>query len=443
MNKVEGMDFRYLMQNQKKIKTNSSSQKEGKRVVEYDFKIVSFKIGNEYYGIDIMSVKEILKEKKFTRIPNALEFVRGVLNLRGDIIPVIDLAKMFNLDKNKETSDELCSIVIIKVENLLIGIIVEQIQHVIPLRKDDIQPPSPLLGSINERFINGVVDINDRLYVILDTDMIFSDKEKAKKETIPQDTDLSEEFFVYFINQIEELCGVHVNTVNKSRIRDFYNEYVKENNIKEMPKVSKEIADTMLKKFLSTNTDEFWEHGLVDRFTDSAISELSKICSDEVRLLNVGCGNGFETFSIFLAVYERMNGPDVRAVAMDINLASVSSASGLEVDGNMIPSWMNKSEYFTNTGGNLYKINKAINDKIYFEFHDAKNIAANHKKFDIIVARDMSLYLKEAEYMAFLEDLSDKLSKGGVLVLGDNEIISNPKFSKVNSDRVSVYVKNK
>ena len=442
MNQVENMDFRYLMQNQKKINTTSSSHKDNKNIIEYDFKIVSFKIGDEFYGIDIMAVKEILKEKKFTRVPNALEFVRGVLNLRGDIIPVIDLAKMFNLGNGKKITNDLQSIIIIKVENLLIGIIVEQIQHVIPLRKSDIQPPSPLLGSINERYISGVVDINNRLYVILDTDSVFSDKEKAKKETIPQDTDLTEEFFVYFVNQVEELCGVHINSANKWKFRDYYNEYVTDNNIKEMPKVSKEIAETMVNKVLSIHTDEFWESNLIDRFNDSAIAALGKICSDEVRVMDIGCGNGFETFSAYLAIHNSMNGAIVKLTAIDTNLASVSSASGLVVDGNIIPSWMEKQKNFIEVGGNQYKIHKEINDKIYFEFHDAKNISANHKKFDIIIARDMSLYLKEAEYITFIDEIADRLIKGGVLMIGDNEVISNQKFTKVNADRLSIFIKN-
>lgn len=441
MSSVENMDFRYLMQNQKRIGKSFSEKKE-KQIIEYDFKIVSFKIGNEYYGIDIMSVKEILKEKKFTRIPNALDFVKGVLNLRGDIMPVIDLAKMFHLKTTEKNKNELDSIVIIKVENLLIGIIVEQIQHVIPLRRDDIQPPSPLLGSINERYISGVVDLNDKLFVILDTEAIFSDKEKAKKETIPQESDLSEEFFAFFVNQVEEFCGIHIQQVNKAKFRTFYNDYVKENNIVDMPKISKETADKCLYQFMSIHTDEFWESLFAERFSSAVLPHLSKICSDEVNVLDVGCGSGHETFSLYITLKNMLHDSDVKIVAVDVNLGAVSSASGMEVSGEEIPLWMDKNNNFINSNGNSYKIKKEINDKIYFEFHDAKNLASNNKKFDIVVARDMSLFLKEAEYNQFIEDVTEKMVRGGVLVIGDNEVVNNPKLVKHADESISVYIKN-
>ena len=146
---TKNLDYKYLMENQrslnKSLKTGGFGKNESK-IREYDFKIVSFKIGEEYYGIDIMVVKEILKAKKFTRIPNSLEFVIGVLNLRGEIIPVIDLGKMFHLETS--ANSEIKSIIIIKIENLQNGLVDDKINHVIPLRRGDIQPPSPLLGTI-------------------------------------------------------------------------------------------------------------------------------------------------------------------------------------------------------------------------------------------------------------------------------------------------------
>lgn len=441
MSTVDNMDFNYLMRNQKKINTSLSKDvKDGKQIVEYDSKIVSFKIGNEYYGIDIMTVKEILMEKKFTRIPNALDFVRGVLNLRGDIMPVIDLAKLFHLETAKQQQD-IESIIIIKVENLLIGLIVEEINQVIPVRKSDVQPPSPLLGSINERYILGVIDIRERLYVILDTEAIFSDKEKTKKEILPLASDLTEEFFVYFTNQLEELCGIHIHQANKSRFRDLYDEYVRENNIKEMPKISKDVADRMLSKFWSVNSEEFWNENLFHAFKKDVGGLVQKICSDEIRVLDVGCANGHETFSAYFALENVISDANIRITAVDFNLGAVSCASGMEVDGNEIPQWMHPNDNFIGTNGNSYKIKKEINDKIYFEFHDAKNLSANDKNFDLIIARDMSLFMKESEYIQFIDDLADHLVKGGVLLLGDREVINSDKFTHVDSEKLTILIK--
>ncbi|OHD13816.1 MAG: hypothetical protein A2086_07610 [Spirochaetes bacterium GWD1_27_9] len=438
---TKNLDFKYLMENQKALNKNLKSKTIDSKMLEFDFKIVSFKIGQEYYGIDIMCVKEILKEKKFTRIPNALEFVIGVLNLRGEIMPVIDLARMFHLPSASENS-EVKSIIIIKVENLLIGLVIDQVQHVIPLRKADIQPPSPLLGSINERYIEGVVEINNKLYVILDTEAIFSDKEKSKKEILPQSSDLSEEFFTFFSNQVEEFSGVHINDYNKGRFRELYEEYAKENNIKEMPNINKTISEGVLKKFFSKFTGELWQQPYVDHFLDAVTPKLNKFCSDEVRILDLGCGNGHEAFSVYFMINNDFKESDIKMVAADVNLIAITNASGFESSGNAIPSWINKDKYFINTAANLYKIKKEINDKVYFEFHNAQNISTYKREFDLIIARDLSLFMSEDDYKKFINDIIVKLVSGGVLVVGDNEDIDEfTQLSKVNDDNISIYIK--
>ncbi|HOJ63465.1 MAG TPA: chemotaxis protein CheW [Spirochaetota bacterium] len=437
---TENLDFKTLMQNQKQISKNLRQKNEAK-ILEYDFKIVSFKLAGEYYGIDIMSVKEILKAKKFTHVPNALDFVIGVFNLRGEIMPIIDLAKMFHLEP--ENKSEIKSIIIIKVDNLLIGLAVDEISHVLPLRRADIQPPSPLLGTINERYIEGVVELNDKLYVILDADAIFSDKEKAKKDILPQSSDLAEELFTFFCNQMEELNVIHITEFNKKKFRELFTEYVKENNITEMPNLTKENAENILKKFFSKYTSQLWQQPYTDHFLDAVIPKLNRICSDEVRALNIGCASGHEAFSLYFLLVNNMKDAEIKLIAADINLIAVSNASGFEINGTNIPSWINREKYFMKLSDGKYKVKKEIADKIYFEFHNALNISTYNRVFDLVVARDISLYMTEDEYKKFLKDISAKIVSGGVLVVGDNEDLGNlPDFTKVPSEYLSVYVKN-
>ena len=436
------MDFNYIMTHQKAIAENLA--KKNNDIVEYDFKVVSFKIGNEYYGIDIMYVKEILKENKFTVVPNTLEFVVGVYNLRGDIIPIIDVAKMFHLSNlNEKKKGELKSIVVIRVDNLLIGLIVEQIQRVVPIRRSDIQPPSPLLGQINEKFIKGVAKIENKLCVIFDTDAIFSAKEKARQEVLPQQkSDLSEDFFVYFCNQIEQLTGCIINSYNKKSFRLFYNEFVNANNIKEMPSVTKEQAEQIAVKFHSKYTGELWKQPYVDNFKDAVFNELNKYCSDEVRVLNLGCSKGHETFTLLFLVLNYFPDADIDMIAADSNLGAISAASGFEISKSEIPAWINIDNFFINKSGDIYKINKEINDKIYFEFSDVKNKISHLQEFDLIVARDFTISLSEENYKSFIENLIAKLSSGGVLVIGDNEELE--KYSdivKLDNEQVSCYKK--
>lgn len=440
MSEIKGMDFKYLMQNQQKINSSLSIQeRDNKQIIEYDSKIVSFRIGNQYYGIDIMMVKEILCEKKFTPIPNALDFVRGVFNLRGEIIPIIELAKLFHLNVEYEVPEEGESVIILKVGNLLIGVVVEEIMQVFPIRKDDIQPPSSLLGSINEEYISGIIDIEKRLYVILDTEAIFGDKEKAKKEILPQESDLAEEVLTYFVNQVEELAGVHIHSANRNKFRELYSNYVKENNVKDMPKVTKEEASKIVEEFYSENTECFWNETQSSLFKNIISSHLKKISPKEVKGMDIGCGNGYETFSLYFILKSIYS--DVQLIATDSNLAAISNASGMEVAGSEIPGWMEINKNFINTSGKQYKVKKEINDQIYFEFHDAKNLSADERKFHVIVARDLSLFMKESEYNLFIKDVAEHLVPGGVLIVGDSEVITSDAFIKMEEQGFSVLVK--
>lgn len=440
MSEIKGMDFKYLMQNQQKINSSLSIQeRDNKQMIEYDSKIVSFRIGNQFYGIDIMMVKEILCEKKFTPIPNALDFVRGVFNLRGEIIPIIELSKLFHLNVEYDVPDEGESVIILKVGNLLIGVIVEEILQVFPIQKSNIQPPSSLLGSINEEYISGIIDIEKRLYVILDTEAIFGDKEKAKKEILAQESDLAEEVFVYFSNQVEELGGVHIHSANKNKFRELYSAYVKENNVKDMPKLTKDNADKIVGEFYSANTESFWNEKQHNSFKNEICPLLKKIASSEIKGMDIGCGNGYETFSLYFMLQEAFS--NVQLVATDSNLGAISNASGIEVDGNEVPGWMEINKNFINAGGNQYKIKKEINDQIYFEFHDAKNLSTDDRKFQLIVARDLSLFMKESEYVQFIKDVAEHLVPNGILIVGDSEVVASDAFIRMEGQDFSVLIK--
>ncbi len=436
---IDNIDFGYLMKNQGELSQKISEEK---IIVEYDYKIVSFRIGNEYYGIDIMSVKEILKENKFTKVPNTLNFVVGVYNLRGEIIPVIDLAKMFNLKVKSDNNDKssLKSIIVIKVENLLIGLIVEQIQRVIPLKRKDIQPPSPLLGSINEKFITGVIELDNKLYVIFDTDSIFSSKEKSKKEVIQKVSDLTEDFFIHFCNQIEGLSNICINEFNRDYFRELYLQYASENKIIDPPNITKDISNSILEKFYSMHTEKFWSESYADKFYNAINKELNAICSDEIRILNIGCGNGHEAFSLYILMNKFFENSEIKMVACDMNLNKISNASGFEIFIKDLPNWVNPTKYFMKLDNDIYKIKKEINNKIYFEFHDARNIGTFTKQFDIVVARDLSLNLSNDDYKQFLDNLCLKIIPKGILIIGDNEIINkHQEFTRIMNQTIKIY----
>ena len=110
-----------------------------------NFKMVTFSLNNRDYAINIMKVKEIAKAKNFTIIPNAANFILGVHNLRGEIIPIIDLRKMLGIKIEKSEPDQLENVIFLRFEDNLIGVIVDKINKVVGIDSRIIKPPHPLL----------------------------------------------------------------------------------------------------------------------------------------------------------------------------------------------------------------------------------------------------------------------------------------------------------
>ena len=153
--------------------SDSRLSDEKKKVTLVDFKMVTFSLSGKDYAIDIMKVKEIAKAGHFTYVPNTLPFVRGVYNLRGDIIPIIDLRLFFNIDVSESDDEALENMLIVTVGEQTFGVVVDDIDKVVGIQKSSIQPPHPLFGDINIKYIYGVVEAEKRLYILLDIDRIF------------------------------------------------------------------------------------------------------------------------------------------------------------------------------------------------------------------------------------------------------------------------------
>ena len=132
------------------------SEEKEKNIATVDFKMVTFSLSGKDYAIDIMSVKEIAKAGRFTYVPNTAPFVLGVYNLRGDIIPIIDLRLFFNIEIEERSDDQIENVIIVSVDDNVFGIVVDGIDKVVGIQKSTIQPPHPLFGDINIKYISGV-----------------------------------------------------------------------------------------------------------------------------------------------------------------------------------------------------------------------------------------------------------------------------------------------
>lgn len=150
--------------------------------VDAQFQLVTFQLGEELYGVDIMDVKEIVKIQDVRTIPNAPYYVEGIFNLRSEIIPIINLHKRFHLKKAQlEEGDEfLGGFIILNIEGNKIGIIIDRIARVVMIQRDDIQPPPQMISGIGAEYINGVVRQEEGYLIVLDIRRLFDPKELQK-----------------------------------------------------------------------------------------------------------------------------------------------------------------------------------------------------------------------------------------------------------------------
>ncbi|MDF2839664.1 MAG: CheW protein [Clostridia bacterium] len=135
-------------------------------------KYVVFKLENEEYGIDILKVKEIKEMLRITRVPKSPSFVRGVVNLRGEVIPVIDLRKKFNLQSTNDSSST--RIVIVVVDEITVGLIIDTSSEVLEIDKELIEEPPATIASIDHSYIYGIGKVGERLIILLDASKIIS-----------------------------------------------------------------------------------------------------------------------------------------------------------------------------------------------------------------------------------------------------------------------------
>ncbi|MCL2138249.1 MAG: chemotaxis protein CheW [Treponema sp.] len=144
--------------------------------------LVTFQLGEELYGINIMDVKEIVRVQNIRAIPNAPTYVEGIFNLRSEIIPVINLHKRFHLKKliNSEEDELLSGFIIIDLDGMKLGIIIDRISRVITIEKEEIQPPPQMLSGIGAEYILGVVRQEQGYLIILDIRDLFNPRELQK-----------------------------------------------------------------------------------------------------------------------------------------------------------------------------------------------------------------------------------------------------------------------
>jgi len=155
---------------------DETGQTDGLSVIQ----LVGLKLGEEEYAIDVLKIQEIIRTVEITSVPRTESFILGVMNLRGKVIPVIDLRIRFSLDKmdfDKETR-----IIVVRFETENIGFVVDEVTEVIRINKSMVEPTPPLIGSVGQEYILGICKYQDRLIILLDIDSVVNDDKTAESD---------------------------------------------------------------------------------------------------------------------------------------------------------------------------------------------------------------------------------------------------------------------
>lgn len=149
---------------------------------ESQFQLVTFHLGEELYGVNIMDVKEIVKIQPVRFIPNAPYYVEGIINLRGEIIPIIALHKRFNIKSVPKTEDDEIEggFIILNIDNSKIGIIIDKVARVVSVKGEDVKDPPQMLSGIGTEYIEGVIREDNGYLIMLNIRKVFNANELQK-----------------------------------------------------------------------------------------------------------------------------------------------------------------------------------------------------------------------------------------------------------------------
>lgn len=144
--------------------------------------LVSFRLAQEEYGVEITKVQEIILMGEITRVPQTPEYIMGLINLRSTVIPIVDLRMRFGLNQEEQTDET--RIMVVNVAGKIIGIIVDAVSEVLRVTQDKIAPPPPTVAGLGQEYLTGLVKLENRLLILLDIDKILGDEGEAVVESV-------------------------------------------------------------------------------------------------------------------------------------------------------------------------------------------------------------------------------------------------------------------
>jgi purine-binding chemotaxis protein CheW len=140
--------------------------------------LISFTVGAEEYGLELLRVKEVIRMRQITWLPKAPVCVKGIINLRGDVIPIVDLRERFGLQSIEDTT--MTRVIVVEVEGKPVGMVVDSASQVVRVPADQFEPPPTMLGIAVRGFITGVGKLAGKLIITIDVDRILSSQEMSQ-----------------------------------------------------------------------------------------------------------------------------------------------------------------------------------------------------------------------------------------------------------------------
>lgn len=442
------------------------------KIAVFDYRMVTFSLAGKDYAIDIMKVKEIFKAGSFTYVPNTLPFVLGVYNLRGEIIPIVDLRIFFNIDVSDRGNNKLEKMLIVNVGEQVFGVVVDDIDKIVGIQKSSIQPPHPLFGDINIKFIQGVVESNNRLYILLDIDRIFNakidpkEREASQKEMLsraavkvqtrpaafdasvaqadapapaaakaPEKKAAPDENFGFIASSLATLRKFEVTGINEKWVQERYEDWASERGKDKVQFQNAADADEFLKPFYSQNTASWWKKD----YADAIYKALPDNTAKQIVVWNPGCGKGYESYSLACLLRKRYPEAKIRIYAHDIDLLSVSNAPLLSVPADVANDWY--APYITKKANGDYTFINDVRNSVMFEYHDCMNTNAL-PNLDIVFTRDLISFMPKAAQETLIADFAEKIKGNGIVILGQNETLENSgKWTAKSVGSVTVFGK--
>lgn len=154
------------------------AQKQGDELLQ----LVTFKLGEEEFGVDILKVQEINRSMEITKVPRAPAFVEGVINLRGRVIPIIDLRRRFG--KDCKSHDQNTRIIVFEIRSMIVGFVVDSVSEVLRIKTDTVEQAPPVVAGVESEYIKGIGKLDNRLLILLDLNKIISHEEEGQLQML-------------------------------------------------------------------------------------------------------------------------------------------------------------------------------------------------------------------------------------------------------------------